>query len=183
MSVLDSLQDSSLVKTGAYINGEWVTSDSGECFPVYNPATGELLAEVANCGATETARAVSAAEAAWPAWRSLAAKDRATAMRRWYDLMMANVEDLAIIMTAEQGKVLAESRLEVAYGASFIEWFAEECKRVYGDVIPAPQTDRRAVVIRQPVGVTAAITPWNFPNAMIARKAGPALAEIGRAHV
>lgn len=170
------LNDPSLLKAQAYINGEWLDGDQGDRFPVYNPATGEEIAQVASLGAVETRRAIAAAETAMKSWQQKAAKERSAVLRKWYELIMANQEDLAVIMTAEQGKVLAESRGEVAYGASFIEWFAEEGKRVYGDVIPAPQTDRRAVVIKQPVGVAAAITPWNFPNAMIARKAGPALA-------
>lgn len=170
------LQDSTLLRTQAFINGEWVDGDSAETFPVLNPATGETIAEVAHCSAAETARAIAAAETAQASWRTLAAKDRSAVLRRWFELIMANQEDLARLMTAEQGKILAESRGEIAYAASFIEWFAEEGKRIYGDVIPTPQTDRRAVVIKQPVGVCAAITPWNFPSAMITRKAGPALA-------
>jgi succinate-semialdehyde dehydrogenase/glutarate-semialdehyde dehydrogenase len=170
------LTDPTLLKTRAYIDGAWVDGDSGETFAVLNPATGETLAEVAHCTVPETRRAIEAADRAQRQWRALAAKDRAAVLRRWYELIMANQEDLAIIMTAEQGKVLAESRGEIAYAASFIEWFAEEAKRIYGDVISTPQTDRRAVVIKQPVGVAAAITPWNFPSAMITRKAGPALA-------
>jgi len=170
------LNDPDLLRFKAYINGEWTEGDSGETFAVLNPATGEEIVQVAHCGSAETRRAIEAAEAAQVSWRALAAKDRSAVLRRWFDLIMANQEDLAIIMTVEQGKVLAESRGEIAYAASFIEWFAEEAKRIYGDVIPAPQTDRRAVVIKQPIGVTAAITPWNFPSAMIARKAGPALA-------
>jgi succinate-semialdehyde dehydrogenase/glutarate-semialdehyde dehydrogenase len=171
-----NLKDSSLLKTQAYIDGQWLDSDDGSTFAVDNPASGIDIAQVANCGVAETRRAIEAAERAMVSWRARTAKDRSVILRRWYELMMANQEDLAIIMTSEQGKTLAESRAEVAYGASFIEWFSEEAKRVYGDIIPAPQTDRRAVVIKQPVGVSAAITPWNFPNAMIARKAGPALA-------
>ncbi len=170
------LKDPSLLRTQAYINGCWVDGDGGETFVVTNPATGEQLAEVASVGAEETRRAIEAAHTAMQSWKARSAKERSAVLRRWYELVLANQEDLAILMTAEQGKVLAESRGEVAYGASFIEWFAEEGKRVYGDVIPAPQTDRRALVVKQPVGVVAAITPWNFPNAMITRKAGPALA-------
>jgi succinate-semialdehyde dehydrogenase/glutarate-semialdehyde dehydrogenase len=170
------LQDPALLKTQAYINGQWVDGGDGESFPVLNPATGETIAEVASCAAAETRRAIEAAEAAQKSWRALPAKDRSSVLRRWFELIMENQEDLARLMTAEQGKVLAESRAEIAYAASFIEWFAEEAKRIYGDVIPLPQTDRRGVVIRQPVGVCAAITPWNFPAAMITRKAGPALA-------
>ncbi|MBT4521965.1 MAG: NAD-dependent succinate-semialdehyde dehydrogenase [Halieaceae bacterium] len=170
------LTDPGLLKTQAYINGQWIDADSGDTFPVTNPATGELIVEVAKLGAAETARAIEAAEKAMVEWRLLPAKRRAGILRKWYDLMMQHQEDLAIIMTAEQGKVLAESRGEVAYGAAFIEWFAEEAKRIYGDVIPGPSNDKRIVCIKQPVGVVAAITPWNFPNAMIARKAAPALA-------
>lgn len=171
-----NLRDNSLLKTQAYIDGKWVDSDDKNQFPVDNPATGAVIAEVANCGAAETRRAIEAAEQAMKSWRSRPARERSAILRKWYDLIVEKQEDLAIIMTLEQGKTLAESRAEVAYGASFIEWFSEEAKRVYGDVIPAPQGDRRVVVIKQPVGVTAAITPWNFPNAMITRKAGPALA-------
>lgn len=171
-----TLQDPSLLRSQAYIDGAWVDADSNETFPVTNPATGELIVEVARVGAAETARAIAAAELAMQDWKKLPAKARARILRRWFDLMMANQEDLAIIMTAEQGKVLAESRGEVAYGAAFVEWFGEEAKRIDGDVIPGPSSDKRIVCIKQPVGVVAAITPWNFPNAMIARKAAPALA-------
>ncbi|MGD8416416.1 MAG: NAD-dependent succinate-semialdehyde dehydrogenase [Pseudomonadales bacterium] len=170
------LNDPSLIRTQAFIDGRWVDGDSGETLPVRNPASGEVIAEVAHCGAAETRRAIEAAESAQRSWRTRAARERSAVLRRWFELIMANQEDLALLMTLEQGKILAESRAEIAYAASFIEWFAEEAKRIYGDVIPAPQTDRRAVVIRQPVGVCAAITPWNFPSAMITRKAGPALA-------
>ncbi|TXS93289.1 NAD-dependent succinate-semialdehyde dehydrogenase [Parahaliea aestuarii] len=171
-----SLSDASLLKTQAYIDGQWVDADDGATFAVSNPATGEEIAQVAKVGQAETARAIAAAERAMGEWKALPAKSRAQILRKWFDLMMANQEDLAIIMTAEQGKVLAESRGEVAYGAAFVEWFGEEAKRIDGDVIPGPGPDRRIVCIKQPVGVVAAITPWNFPNAMIARKAAPALA-------
>ncbi|MBN7798131.1 succinate-semialdehyde dehydrogenase [Parahaliea mediterranea] len=171
-----SLSDPSLLKTQAYIDGQWVDADSGDTFAVNNPATGEEIAQVAKTGAAETARAIAAADRAMAAWKQQPAKARAQILRKWFDLMMAAQEDLAIIMTAEQGKVLAESRGEVAYGAAFVEWFGEEAKRIDGDVIPGPTADRRIVCIKQPVGVVAAITPWNFPNAMIARKAAPALA-------
>jgi succinate-semialdehyde dehydrogenase/glutarate-semialdehyde dehydrogenase len=171
-----SLQDPSLLRTGGYVNGEWIDAPAGRTFPVRNPANGETLAEVADLGAEETRRAIEAAERAMQAWKARPAKERADLLRQWYNLVMANQEDLAVIMTSEQGKVLAESRAEIAYAASFIEWFSEEARRVYGDVLPLPQTDRRGVVIKQPVGVVAAITPWNFPAAMITRKAGPALA-------
>ena len=171
-----SLSDPSLLKTRAFINGEWVEADSGETFPVYNPATNEVIVEVASVGAAETRRAIEAAEAARHDWAARSAHERSAVLRKWNDLMLENKEDLAIIMTVEQGKVLAESRVEIVYSASFIEWFAEEAKRIYGEVLPQPQTDRRGIVIRQPVGVCAAITPWNFPSAMLARKAAPALA-------
>ena len=171
-----SLSDPSLLKSQAYINGQWVDADNGATFPVTNPANGELIVEVAKAGAAETARAIDAADQAMRAWKKQPAKARAQVLRKWFDLMMANQEDLAQIMTAEQGKVLAESRGEIAYGAAFVEWFGEEAKRVDGDVIPGPSSDKRIVCIKQPVGVVAAITPWNFPNAMIARKAAPALA-------
>jgi succinate-semialdehyde dehydrogenase/glutarate-semialdehyde dehydrogenase len=171
-----SLSDPGLLKSQAYIDGQWVNADSGETFAVTNPANGELIIEVARLGATETARAIAAADRAMQGWKLLPAKSRAGILRKWFDLMMQHQDDLAIIMTAEQGKVLAESRGEVAYGASFVEWFGEEAKRIDGDVIPGPGPDKRIVVIKQPVGVVAAITPWNFPNAMIARKAAPALA-------
>jgi len=172
----DLLKDPSLLKTQAYINGEWVDADDGATFKVYNPANHEVIAEIASVGATETRRAIEAAEVAQKTWAARTAMDRSAILRRWNDLILENLEDLAIIMTLEQGKILAESRGEVAYAASFIEWFAEESKRIYGDVLPLPQTDRRGIVIKQPIGVCAAITPWNFPSAMIARKAAPALA-------
>ena len=170
------ISDEALLKTRAYIDGKWVGSDSGETYPVTNPANGEAIAEVAKCGAAETRRAIEAAGRAMRTWRRKSAKERAAIMRKWFDLMMDSKEDLAQIMTAEQGKPLAESRGEIAYGASYIEWFAEEAKRVYGDTLPAPSGDKRIVVIKQPVGVVACITPWNFPNAMLARKIAPALA-------
>jgi succinate-semialdehyde dehydrogenase/glutarate-semialdehyde dehydrogenase len=169
-----SLKDPKLFREQCYIDGGWVGGE--KTFPVRNPATGEVLGSVPKLGAAETRRAIEAAERAWPAWRAKTAKERALILRKWFDLMMANQEDLAQILTAEQGKPLAESRGEIAYGASFIEWFGEEAKRVYGDTIPAPWADKRILVIKQPIGVAALITPWNFPNAMITRKAGPALA-------
>ncbi|MBX9810095.1 MAG: NADP-dependent succinate-semialdehyde dehydrogenase [Burkholderiales bacterium] len=165
-----------LFRQQCYINGEWIDADDKSTMAVHNPADGVQIGTVPRMGAAETKRAIEAAHAAWPAWRAKTAKERAAILRKWYDLMMANQEDLAILMTVEQGKPLTESRGEIAYGASFIEWFAEEAKRVYGDTIPAPAADRRIVVIKQPIGVCAAVTPWNFPNAMITRKAGPALA-------
>ena len=170
------LSDPSLIKDRCYLGGEWVAADSGETIPVTCPANGEVLSEVPKMGAAETARAIEAARAAWPAWRARTAKDRAAVLRRWSDLLLANQDDLGALMTLEQGKPLAEAKGEVAYAASFIEWFAEEARRVYGDTIPAPNPDWRIVVTREPVGVTAAVTPWNFPAAMITRKAGPALA-------
>ena len=171
-----TLKDPKLLRNQCYIDGQWVDAEGGKTLAVTNPATGELLGTVPSMGAAETRRAIEAANAAWPAWRSKTAKERSTILRKWAELMMANQEDLAIIMTAEQGKPLVESRGEIAYAASFIEWFAEEARRVYGDTIPGHQADKRIVVIKQPVGVCAAITPWNFPAAMITRKAGPALA-------
>jgi succinate-semialdehyde dehydrogenase / glutarate-semialdehyde dehydrogenase len=170
------LQDPKLFREQCYVDGEWVDSSSKKSFAVINPATGQALGKVPDMGTAETRRAVDAAERAWPAWRAKTAKERAVILRRWYELMMASQEDLAQILTAEQGKPLAEARGEIAYGASFIEWFAEEGKRAYGEVIPTHQADKRVLVIKQPVGVSAMITPWNFPNAMITRKAGPALA-------
>lgn len=171
-----SLNDQSLLRTQAYVNGAWRDAFSGRTFAVTNPATGEELARVADVGAEETRQAINAADAALPAWRAKTAKERAAILRRWFELIMAAQEDLAVLMTLEQGKPLAEARGEVAYGASFIEWFAEEGKRVYGDVIPSFAGNKRIVVLKEPIGVVAAITPWNFPNAMITRKVGPALA-------
>jgi len=171
-----SLKDSKLLREQCYIDGKWLDADSRNTIAVHNPATGAELGTVPRMGAAEARRAIEAAERAWPAWRAKTAKERAAILRKWFDLMMANQEDLAQIMTAEQGKPLTESRGEIAYGASFIEWFAEEGKRAYGDTIPSPWPDKRIVVMKQPVGVCALITPWNFPNAMITRKAGPALA-------
>ena len=171
-----SLKDSKLFREQCYIDGAWLDAQSRKNFPVHNPATGAVLGSVPDMGTSETRRAIEAAERAWPAWRDKTAKERAAILRKWFDLMMANQEDLAQLMTAEQGKPLAESRGEIAYGASFVEWFAEEAKRVYGDTIPSPWADKRIVVLKQPIGVAAMITPWNFPNAMITRKAGPALA-------
>ncbi|MAI79847.1 MAG: succinate-semialdehyde dehydrogenase (NADP(+)) [Deltaproteobacteria bacterium] len=173
---MDTLEDPKLLKTQAYIAGEWVDAQDGAVIEVRNPANGELMAEVSSVGADETRRAIEAAEAALPDWSARAPKERAQIMKRWFELIMENQEDLAVLMTAEQGKPLLESRGEIAYGASFIEWFAEEAKRVYGDVISSARSDQRLLTIKQPIGVVAAITPWNFPNAMITRKAGPALA-------
>ncbi|HEX4870253.1 MAG TPA: succinate-semialdehyde dehydrogenase [Moraxellaceae bacterium] len=165
-----------LLRTQLPIAGRWVDADAGGRLPVTNPATGERIADVPRAGRAETERAIRAAEEALPAWRARTAKDRAQVLRRWYQLMMEHQEDLARILTWEQGKSLAEARGEIAYGAAFIEWFAEEGKRVYGDLIPGFTPDRRLLVLKQPVGVVAAITPWNFPIAMITRKVGPALA-------
>jgi succinate-semialdehyde dehydrogenase/glutarate-semialdehyde dehydrogenase len=171
-----TLKDPTLLRQQCYVDGGWIDADAGGKIDVTNPATGELIGTVPNAGAAETRRAIEAASRAFPAWAAKTAKERAAILRRWNDLMLANVDDLAALMTAEQGKPLAESKGEIAYAASFIEWFAEEGKRVYGDVIPGHQPDKRIVVLRQPIGVVAAITPWNFPAAMITRKAGPALA-------
>jgi succinate-semialdehyde dehydrogenase/glutarate-semialdehyde dehydrogenase len=170
------LTDPSLWKERGFIAGSWAAADSGQSTEIRNPATGEILGAVPLMAAAETRRAIESAHAAMPAWAKKPAGERARIMRRWFDLMLANVEDLAIIMTAEQGKPLAESRGEIAYAASFIEWFAEEAKRIYGDIIPGHQADKRIMVLRQPIGVVAAITPWNFPAAMITRKAAPAIA-------
>jgi succinate-semialdehyde dehydrogenase/glutarate-semialdehyde dehydrogenase len=170
------LKDPSLFRQQCYINGKWVDADSGKTIEVNNPATGEILGTVPSLGAAETRRAIEAANAAWPAWRKKTAKERANILRKWFNLMMENQDDLGMLMTAEQGKPLAEAKGEIAYGASFVEWFAEEAKRVYGDTIPQHQADKRIVVIKEPIGVVAAITPWNFPNAMITRKCAPALA-------
>jgi succinate-semialdehyde dehydrogenase/glutarate-semialdehyde dehydrogenase len=170
------LQDPRLFKEQCFIDGSWVGADGGGTLPVHNPATAQTLGTVPNVGTAETRRAIAAAAAALPAWAARTAKERSVLMRRWFDLMLANQDDLAMLMTAEQGKPLAEAKGEIAYAASFIEWFAEEGKRLYGDIIPGHQADKRILVLRQPVGVVAAITPWNFPSAMITRKAGPALA-------
>ena len=171
-----SLSDNTLFRTECYINGQWCSAESRARLAIKNPATGDVIAEVAKVGAEETRRAIEAAETAMTAWRAVPAKQRSAILRSWFNLVMENQEDLARIMTVEQGKTLAESRGEVAYGASYIEWFAEQAKRIDGDVIPAPGPDKRIICIKQPVGVCAAITPWNFPNAMITRKAAPALA-------
>jgi len=170
------LADSKLWKTQGLVAGEWRAADSGKTTEIRNPATSEVLGAVPEMGAAEARRAIEAASAAMPAWSKKTAGERAKILRKWFDLMLANLDDLAIIMTAEQGKPLAESKGEIAYAASFIEWFAEEGKRVYGDIIPGHQADKRLLVLRQPIGVVTAITPWNFPAAMITRKCGPALA-------
>jgi len=170
------LKDPSLLRQQAHVAGEWIDADDGKTVEVGNPATGERIGTVPVCGAQETKRAIAAAEAAQRDWGRRPAKERSAILRKLNDLMLANTDDLALIMTSEQGKPLAEAKGEIAYAASFIEWFAEEARRVYGDTIPAPSADRRILALKQPVGVTAAITPWNFPTAMLTRKAGPALA-------
>lgn len=170
------LNDHKPFRQQAFIQGEWRDASHQQTIDVTNPANGQLLGTVPKMGADETRAAIEAANQALPAWRALTAKERAVILRRWFDLMMANQDDLAKLMTLEQGKPLAEAKGEIAYAASFIEWFAEEGKRIYGDTIPGHQADKRLIVIKQPIGVTAAITPWNFPAAMITRKAGPALA-------
>lgn len=170
------LNDSTLFRQQAFIDGNWRDAHGGDVITVSNPANGKTLGTVPKMGAKETRDAIDAANRALPAWRALTAKERATALRRWFNLMMEHQDDLARLMTLEQGKPLAEAKGEISYAASFIEWFAEEGKRIYGDTIPGHQADKRLIVIKQPIGVTAAITPWNFPSAMITRKAGPALA-------
>ncbi len=170
------LKDSGLLREQCFLDGRWTPADNGGTLAVHNPATGKTLGVIPNMGAGEARRAIAAAAQALPAWAARTAKDRSAVLRRWFDLMLQHQEDLATLMTAEQGKPLAESKGEIGYAASFIEWFAEEGKRLYGDVIPGHQADKRILVLRQPVGVVAAITPWNFPSAMITRKAGPALA-------
>lgn len=170
------LNDPELLKSQAYIDGAWVDADNGETLAVTNPADGSTIVEIARCGSAETRRAIDAAHIAQRSWRRTTAKERALLLRNWFNLMMATQEDLARILTAEQGKPLAEASGEIAYGANFIEWFAEEAKRIYGDTIPQPSNDKRIVVLKEPVGVVACITPWNFPNAMLTRKVGAALA-------
>ena len=165
-----------LFRQQCYINGQWLDADSGITINVTNPANGEVLGTIPRMEGSETRHAIEAAEASWAGWRELTGKERAIILRRWFDLMMANQNDLALLMTLEQGKPFAEAMGEISYGASFVEWFAEEAKRVYGDTIPATSRDKRIVVLKQPIGVVAAITPWNFPNAMITRKCAPALA-------
>ncbi|HZX28569.1 MAG TPA: aldehyde dehydrogenase family protein, partial [Telluria sp.] len=171
-----TLNDPSLFRQQCYIDGAWCDAASGAAVDVHNPATGEKIGSTPHMGAEDTRRAIAAADAAWPAWRRKTAKERAAILRKWADLMLANAEDLAVIMTVEQGKPLAESRGEIAYAASFLEWFGEEAKRIAGDTLASPWPDRRLVVTREPIGVCGAITPWNFPAAMITRKVGPALA-------
>jgi succinate-semialdehyde dehydrogenase / glutarate-semialdehyde dehydrogenase len=176
MDVKATLKDAALLRHDAYIDGQWCEAEAGASFEVFDPATGALIGSVPQMGEAETLRAIAAANAAWPAWRAKTAKERALVLRRWYDLMLEHIEDLALILTFEQGKPLAEAKGEIAYAASFIEWFAEEGKRVAGDTLATPAADKRLVVIKEPVGVCAAITPWNFPAAMITRKLAPALA-------
>jgi succinate-semialdehyde dehydrogenase/glutarate-semialdehyde dehydrogenase len=171
-----NLQNKELLRSGNFIDGQWIAADDQGTLPVVNPASGLVLAAVPRCGAAETARAIAAAEAAWPAWRALSAKQRAALLQAWFKLIIDHTDDLAQLITAEGGKPLAEARGEVVYGASFVEWFAEEGKRTYGESIPSPAADKRLLVIKQPIGVCAAITPWNFPLAMITRKVAPALA-------
>ena len=171
-----NLKDTALFRQQAYIDGAWVDADNAETFNVTDPANGDVLGSVPEMGRAETARAIAAAEAALPAWRAKTAKERAAILKKWFDLVMENQEDLARLMTAEQGKPLAEAMGEIVYGASFIEWFAEEGKRLYGETVPTNAPDRRLQVIKQPIGVVASITPWNFPNAMITRKCAPAMA-------
>src|SRR3989441_8888954 len=170
------LKDARLFREACYVDGQWVQAKSGAAINVDNPATGEIIGRVPKLGGAETKQAIEAADRAFSAWRKATARERAVVMRRWFDLMMANQDDLARLMTAEQGKPLGEARGEVAYAASFLEWFGEEAKRVYGDTIPGHQADKRIVVTKEPIGVVACITPWNFPLAMITRKAGPAIA-------
>jgi succinate semialdehyde dehydrogenase (EC 1.2.1.16) len=170
------LKDPSLLATKAFVAGEWVDADDGSTFAVTNPARGDVICTVPDLGRAETARAIEAARVAMKDWAARTGKERAAVLRKWFDLMMENQDDLGAILTAEMGKPLAEAKGEIAYGAGFIEWFGEEAKRVYGETIPGHQRDKRITVIKQPIGVAASITPWNFPNAMIARKAGPALA-------
>ncbi|MBN3790541.1 aldehyde dehydrogenase family protein, partial [Burkholderia sp. Ac-20353] len=167
MEFASSLKDPALFRQQAYVNGQWQAAASGETFEVLNPATGGLVGTVPAMGAAETRQAIDAANAAWPAWRKKTAKERAAILRKWHDLMMENADDLALILTTEQGKSLAEAKGEIGYAASFLEWFAEEGKRVYGDTIPTPASDKRIVVTKEAIGVCAAITPWNFPAAMI----------------
>jgi succinate-semialdehyde dehydrogenase/glutarate-semialdehyde dehydrogenase len=170
------LQDPTLLKNLALIDGQWCPATDGSTLPVHNPANGELVGHVPNMGAEQTQTAIEAADRAFASWKLRTAEDRANLLKRWHALMLANADDLALLMTAEQGKPLAEAKGEIAYAASYIEWFAEEARRIYGEVIPSPWPDKRIVVTREPVGVCAAITPWNFPSAMITRKVAPALA-------
>ncbi|MGE5087629.1 MAG: aldehyde dehydrogenase family protein, partial [Candidatus Levyibacteriota bacterium] len=170
------LKDPSLLRQQCYVDGRWIDADDRGTMPISDPATGAAVGSAPLFRAAETRRAIEAASRAWPAWRAKTAKERSATLRRWNDLMLANADDLALILTGEQGKPLAEAKGEITIGAAYIEWFAEEAKRIYGDVIPTIANDRRLVVIKEPVGVCAAITPWNFPSSMITRKVAPALA-------
>jgi succinate-semialdehyde dehydrogenase/glutarate-semialdehyde dehydrogenase len=170
------LKDPKLLREQCYLDGAWASAAGGKTFAVHNPATGEKIGTVPDMGVEETKKAIAAAEAAWPAWRAKTGKERAAILRKWNDLILANLDDLALILTSEMGKPLAESKGEITIGAAYVEWFAEEAKRIYGDTIPTPWPDRRIVVVKQPVGVCAAITPWNFPHSMITRKVAPGLA-------
>ncbi|MGC1264649.1 MAG: NAD-dependent succinate-semialdehyde dehydrogenase, partial [Candidatus Acidiferrum sp.] len=174
-SIATELKDPRLFREACYVDGQWIQASSGQTMDVDNPATKEIIGKVPKLSGVEARCAIKAAKNAFPAWSSKTAKERAAVLRRWFELLMSNQEDLARLMTLEQGKPLAESRGEVAYAAAFLEWFAEEAKRVYGDTIPQHQADKRIVVVKQPIGVVACITPWNFPLAMITRKAGPAI--------
>ncbi|MGL4635283.1 MAG: NAD-dependent succinate-semialdehyde dehydrogenase [Beijerinckiaceae bacterium] len=176
MSLASRLNDPDLLRNQAFVAGRWISNANQEVFPVKNPATGETLCSLPLMGTSQTAEAIEAAHDSWPAWRALPNVERAKLLENWHRLILENAEDLALIMTSEQGKPLAEARSEVMYGASFVKWFAEEARRIGGDVIPAPSSDRRILVLKEPVGVSAAITPWNFPNAMITRKCAPAFA-------
>ncbi|CAG4902405.1 NAD-dependent succinate-semialdehyde dehydrogenase [Paraburkholderia gardini] len=176
IKAFENLKDPTLLRADAFIAGRWQQADDDSTFDVVNPATGERIAKVPRMGTQETRRAIEAANAAWPAWRAKTGKERAAILRAWYELMLANADDLALILTTEQGKPLAEAKGEITYAASFLEWFGEEAKRINGDTIPTPAPDKRIVVTKEPIGVCAAITPWNFPAAMITRKVGPALA-------
>ena len=167
------LSDKRLFKEDAYINGIWSAADSGATFEVRNPATGEVIANVADMGGAETRRAIELANAAWAGWREKLVDERSAILRRWHDLILENLDDLAILLTSEMGKPLAEARKEVRYGASFVEWFAEEGKRIYGDILPTHKRNLRLMILKQPIGVVAGITPWNFPSAMITRKVAP----------
>lgn len=174
--MFNRLKDPALLKTQCYIDGQWCDADGKAVIEVNNPATGEILASVPKMGRAEAKRAVDAAQKALKVWQAKTAKERSNILRKWFNLMMEAQDDLALILTLEQGKPLAEAKGEIAYGASYFEWYAEEAKRIYGDTIPGPSADKRILVLKQPIGVCAAITPWNFPNAMITRKAAPALA-------
>ncbi|MEA3438462.1 MAG: aldehyde dehydrogenase family protein, partial [Thermodesulfobacteriota bacterium] len=170
------LKNNNLLKTKSYINGKWVDADSGSTFDVTNPFDNSLLAKVSDCGQKETREAIEAAHAAFKIWKNYSADSRSKLLRKWYDLQLENIDDLAAILTYEQGKPFEEAKGEIVYGASFVEWFSEEARRIYGDVIPGHETDKRIIILKQPIGVVAAITPWNFPNSMITRKVAPALA-------